>query len=332
MPTDLTPLARTPRLLLEASLRPIQGTRFQPTGFPSLGAATYDGPDGRRMLLVESAQSMANRLEAVCWDRIGDDWVAPLKGLPVVKVKDKLGKPVTNSAIEAHRINSEYIARAGGFNVIKGAIGYVDGVAYDAKRQLPPALLRFDVGSLLHGVFLEEVAGVVRLPRSLSAFIEAADVSVASSGGVKLNLVQPKLKEGEGNVPYPKDEYVSRHITAYFNLDLAQIRGYGLGEAAGRLLIALALYKVRAFLDDGLRLRTACDLECEALRVTRPEGFALPSRAELESELPGMIEAVARENGWPADRVTTVTWESGKSAKTAKKGKRGEDADAESTA
>ena len=44
--------------------RPVQGDRFQPTGFPSLGAATYQTKDGVK-LLVESAQSMAN-------ERIGD--------------------------------------------------------------------------------------------------------------------------------------------------------------------------------------------------------------------------------------------------------------------
>ena len=44
------------------------------------------------MLLVESAQSMANRFEAVCWDNIADDWMTPLNGLPVVKVKDKDGQ------------------------------------------------------------------------------------------------------------------------------------------------------------------------------------------------------------------------------------------------
>ena len=64
------------------------------------------------MLLVESAQSMANRLEAVCWDTVADDWVTPLKGLPLVKVKDKAGKPLTNSVLEAHRLNSPYIKRA----------------------------------------------------------------------------------------------------------------------------------------------------------------------------------------------------------------------------
>ena len=52
------------RLLMEAELVPVQGGRFQPTGFADLGAATYQLPDGTRILLVESAQSMANRLEA----------------------------------------------------------------------------------------------------------------------------------------------------------------------------------------------------------------------------------------------------------------------------
>ena len=53
------------RVLLEAELTPMQGQRFQPTGFADLGAATYTLPNGTRMLLVESAQSMANRMEAV---------------------------------------------------------------------------------------------------------------------------------------------------------------------------------------------------------------------------------------------------------------------------
>ena len=63
MSIDLTSLANEPRLLLEARLRPVQGTRFQPTGFPNLGHAVYDSPNGTgQTVLVESAQSMANRL------------------------------------------------------------------------------------------------------------------------------------------------------------------------------------------------------------------------------------------------------------------------------
>ena len=174
MPLDFSVLESEPRLLIEAALKPVQGDRFQPTGFPNLGHAVYESPDGQgRTVLVESAQSMANRLEAVCWDEVADDWVEPLKGLPYVKVVDKEGIVRTNSVLEAHRINSEYIARAEGFKIIADKIGFEKGRPFDVRGQLVPALLEFDINSLLHGVFLEEIAGVIRLPRTLSAFIEA---------------------------------------------------------------------------------------------------------------------------------------------------------------
>ena len=34
MPLDFSALKDAPRLLIEADLRPVQGTRFQPTGSP----------------------------------------------------------------------------------------------------------------------------------------------------------------------------------------------------------------------------------------------------------------------------------------------------------
>lgn len=322
MSLDFAVLAEVPRLLLEARLKPLQGTRFQPTGFPNLGPATYDGPDGSRMLLVESAQSMANRLEAVCWDRVADDWVAPLRGLPVVKVQDRNGRPLTNTVLEAHRLNSPYVLEGQDTSVLdrlKQDLAGMEEGAVDI-RKLAAILLELDANALLHGVFLAKsdlAGGRLRLPRALSAFIEAEDVREAQSGGVKNDHVNPSgdTSKGFGNVPFARSEFVSPRITAYFNLDLAQIRAYGLGDAVTRLLIALALYKIRAFLDDGLRLRTACDLECEALEVVRPEGYAVPGRAALEAALPGLIAAVARGKGWPENRVTTVIWQGGGKSK-----------------
>jgi CRISPR-associated protein Csb1 len=322
MPTDFSKLVGEPRLLMEAQLEPLQGTRFQPTGFPDLGAAQYTGPDGStQMLLVESAQSMANRLESVCWDAVADDWVAPLRGLPMIKVRDADGRPLTNSVLEAHRLNSPYIVNGEGFDALRNAIGFVANQPFHVREQLVPVLLQYDPASLLHGVFLEKIAGVARLPRSLSAFIEAQEVRIAASGGVKVDRVQPAkagegrtAKEGYGNVPYARDEYVARSITAYFNLDLAQIRGFGLGASVERLLIALALFKVRRLLHVGLRFRTACDLAVRTdLHVTRPEGFEIPTLEQLEAELPGLIEAVAgeEENGrsrFAEPRVTEITW------------------------
>ena len=186
MPLDLKPLDAAPRLLIEARLKPVQGHRFQPTGFPNLGAATYKTPAGADMLLVESAQSVANRLEAVCWDDVADDWVAPLKGLPVVKVVDRNKTTLTNSVLEAHRLNSPYIANSAWFDELKNEIGFDNKTSrpIDMRRMIYPVLLKYDPNSLLHGVFLEKIAGVIRTPRALSGFVEAENVAIASSGGV----------------------------------------------------------------------------------------------------------------------------------------------------
>src|SRR5258708_20419318 len=86
MPVDLDKLKAPPRSLIEVALKPVAGTRIQPTGFPDLGPATYEAPDGTPTLLVESAQSMANRLEAVCWDEATDGIASELQGLPFVTV------------------------------------------------------------------------------------------------------------------------------------------------------------------------------------------------------------------------------------------------------
>lgn len=118
MPVDFDTLATSQRLLIEADLKPLQGSRFQPTGFPNLGAATYKGPDGTDMLLVESAQSVANRLEAACWDVLTDDWISPLKGVPVVKVLSG-STALTNSVLEAHRLNSAYIENSSWFSLLR---------------------------------------------------------------------------------------------------------------------------------------------------------------------------------------------------------------------
>lgn len=307
MPIDFNALDGSPRLLIQADLRPLQGTRFQPTGFPDLGAAEYRGPNGSRMLLVESAQSMANRLETVCWDDVADDWVAPLRGLPLVKVRDASGDPLTNSVLEAHRLNSEYIARSNEIAAIVEELAYAKDRRFDSRRQLVPWLLKYDINSLIHGIFLEEIAGVIRLPRSLSAFIEASDAVVAPSGGVKHGL-EPGRKGGEGNVPFARDEYVASEIKAYFNLDLGQIRGFGLGPAVERLLVGLALFKVLRFLESGLRLRTACDLEATTVRVTRPDGFVIPALPDVEAQLPELIQAVAAEGRFADPVVTEITY------------------------
>ena len=310
MSLDLTPLHSASRLLITAPLRPIQGHRFQPTGFPDLGAAVYDAGDAR-MLLVESAQSMANRLEAVCWDAAAQDLAQPLRGLAYVRV-ERGGKYLTSTITEAHRLNSPYILEGKDksfFERLKKELDVMESGPID-RPLLARKLFHYDTASLIHGVFLAKkdlAGGRLRVARALSAFIEAEDARIAASGGVKNDHVNPSgsAKDGFGNVPFHREEFTAKAIRAYFNLDLAQLRGYGLGEPATRLLILLALYKIRALLTGDLRLRTACDLTLAGDLEITPAGFALPSLADLSAALPQAIAACKADLAG----VTVVTFE-----------------------
>jgi CRISPR-associated protein Csb1 len=312
MSLNLSGLDGAPRLLLQAELQPVQGTRFQPTGFPEIGAAQYEDRDGTPTLLVESSQSMANRMEDVCWNKAANDWVPSLQGLSVIKVLDEAGRALTNSVLEAHRINSPYILEGQDksvFDVLKTELAYMEEGIVE-PRKLAAVLLRLDANALLHGVFLakkELAKGRLRLPRALSAFIEASRIKVAASGGVKNDLVNPSgdTSKGFGNVPFARDEFVAKEIKAFFNLDLAQLRGYGFAEPVYRLLVGIALYKIRAFLETGLRLRTACDFTCLHVAVNRPQGFTLPALSALEDALPGLIQAARSHAGF---EVTTMVY------------------------
>ncbi len=284
------------RLLIEARLRPVQGERFQPTGFPDLGPAVFDAPGGRR-LLVESAQSMANRLESVCWDSGRQELVPELEGISYVRVERADGTYFTSSITEAHRLNSPYILEGKDktvFDALKEETKGMEEGNID-RRRLAAVVFGYDAFCLLHGLFLakgELAGGRLRIERALSSFIEASQVQVAASGGVKNDHVNPSgdTKKGFGNVPFQRDEYTAAEIVAYFSLDLAEIRAFGLPHPATRLLTALALYKITAFLERPMRLRTACDLEVAAPPVVkRPDDFVLPTFSELQKALPAWI-------------------------------------------
>ncbi|MCW5757133.1 MAG: type I-U CRISPR-associated protein Cas7 [Phycisphaeraceae bacterium] len=336
---DSAALERAPRLLMECELKPLQGDRFQSTGFADLGPARYQRPDGTEMLLVESAQSVANRLEAAIWDDASDELIAGLKGLPYVRIDcGSLGK--TSSIKEFHRLNSPYIWSGKATDAtekfrkdfVKGC-GLSEAVLEKKKKgdgggddaesvsgvldfqKFYTAVFRYDPNSVIHGLFLEKIAGRLRMPRLLSGFIEASHVNEVASGGTKFDHVLPSpkaveltAKDGYGNVPFPRTEFTAREIKASFNLDLALLRGYGLSDEANRLLIALALFKIQKFLRTGLRLRSACDLEPagDGLKATRPDTFVIPSEDDLLTECKKLVGECKAHFADPA--VTEVAW------------------------
>lgn len=330
---DYAALTQAPRLLMECELKPLQGDRFQPTGFAALGPARYTRPDGTEMLLLESAQSVANRLEMAIWDDASDDLIAELKGLPYILVKQG-DRRLTNSILEAHRINSPYILEGDDksvFDKIKNdAAGLETGPV--RLRDLAQLVFKYDPNAVLHGVFLaksELAGGRLRMTRLISGFIEAHGVSEAASGGVKNDRVNPSGDTGKGfgNVPFHRAEFVAASVKAYFNLDLALLRGYGLPDDANRLLIALALFKIQKFLHTGLRLRTACDLEPigDKLKATRPDSFKIPDEADFLAECRELVGRCKSHFSDPP--VTVVDWKEPPKKKSGKKGNSSDDSD-----
>lgn len=312
-------LSNATRLVVDARLRPVIGSTFQPTGFANLGAAEFQRPGRPPSLLVESVQSMTNHFEALGFDDAARRPIALLEALPWIAVRGTdSGEHLTSSREEPHRLAAAYVRNAD----IDGEVGLAWLVRRLGLRPRMPldwrsiyaTIFQLDPLCLLHGVFFSDKGfhGNPKVRRALSAVIEAHDVVPVVSGGLKRDDVQftsakgqgQGAEEGYGFVPFGRTEYSADEILLSASLDLAQLRGYGLAPAATRLLVLVALWDLRVLLDGPLRLRTACDLQVEDIAIRRPDGYALPGRVELEEAIAAtdvaFDEPGERSASWPA--------------------------------
>ncbi|MGH3905517.1 MAG: type I-G CRISPR-associated RAMP protein Csb1/Cas7g [Pseudonocardiaceae bacterium] len=317
----------TARLSFDVELAPLLGSTFQPTGFPDVGAATFTRfENGREVpaLLVESVQSMANRLEATAWDAARDEPVTEVAELPSVRVvRSGTGEFLTSSRLEAHRLASPFVhtATLNGkpmFDEIRDRLGLAKDTPLN-RRRMARAIAELDPFCLLHGVFFsqKEWWGQPKFERAISAVIEARDVQRAVSGGRKSDRVRHQLgeegggtAEGYGSVPFHRTEWTAKTIVASFVVDAELLRSYGLPQPVTELLQTLALWEIRRFLGSGLRLRTACDLEPVG-DVSSRHDSTLPGLAELTTRLGELIPQSREVFGDGA--LLTVEW-SGKKA------------------
>lgn len=347
MALNLSPLDTASRLLVQATLSVALGTggRFQPTGFPDLGPALYKGfqqttsnnessddtsPKRDReekivsvdMLLVESVQSIANRLEEVCLQ--GEDYNTDCQGIPYVRVQDghNSNSFLTSSVREPHRLASPYVldAKRSDGKTMKQWLSEPEQFSVNKARPvrtwtLAQRLFGIDPGCVLHGVFLEELDGRLRLPRLVSGYIEACSPNQANSGGVYRGEVTAK-----DNIPYSRQEFTSTAISASFIFHTATLNGYGLQENQRRFLQLWALYKIDRFLNSYLRLRTACEFELGQVTVLldgKPvalfdTSIEWPSGNEIRSDFIARRDQCFprrdSENQWDQRRVAVVTY------------------------
>ena len=196
------------RLVLHASLEPNSGLdRFQPAGFPEVGHVLYDSPGENRskICIVDSAASMANHLESVCLaNSFSQELHSDLDGMPYVQCfaqkKDSPDRLVMTSLTEGHRLASGYFVDSA-----KAHLGSVDGDPFlnTLKQEFglqelgnnthPPSgrlAQRFQNDIQIRSQFPcpwnSFPALGIKIPRVLTAHLEAHGASRVSSSGVKI--------------------------------------------------------------------------------------------------------------------------------------------------
>ena len=321
------------RLALRASLKPASGLdRFQPAGFPEIGHVIYDAPrpDNRvqKVCIVDSAASMANHLETVCLaSERSLELADELAGMPYVECRTDDGQEnipqrlVVTTLSEGHRLASTYFLDgklvANGVagdrkfgDVLRGDFGIVD--LGKKSHPLPEqwwavfkTIFRYDPNSLVHGVLFPGMG--IKLPRLLTAHLEAFDAARIRSSGVKFDKLG---KTSSGQPIFSVDEETAGEIVATFVVDLALLRSFGRGDRGlsgtqKEFLLALALWKINRLLQGPFRYRTNCDLELRELRMQGGAEPIDPPAIDIASaiERVGFERPPVTQVYWPADAL-----------------------------
>jgi len=288
---------RQNRLLLEATLKPLQGTLFTPANYPNTGPVIYSH-NGVDELIVEFFAKMANACERPCLDASERGLLPLLEGVSYAEARNREDDTFKTTTLqESHRLASRYFREA----IMEDGTLFKDyfnqlcdvkkGNLLD-KKLFYATLFRCDAFALLHGIMMAQYDAQMQVTRVLSARIEAHNAQLVSVGGAKVNTLDMQGKNGDGNVPYTK-EYGQGDLRAYFNIDLHLLRSFQLPEEANEMLFALALWKIRMVLEEGLRLRSECDLGVVGELQCTNMDFQVPSLEELEESLPGLIKQCA---------------------------------------
>jgi CRISPR-associated protein Csb1 len=279
------------RVIIVAQLSLDNGHCLQPTGFPDIGPCVYTDCDGNERCLIESEQSMANRLESVCMKAPGR-WVKELEQLPVIELIDqKEGSLLATNLTESHRIASSHIldGKQNGKNLGKllmEKIELKDGGkswALDKRGLLDKAVFAIDPAALLHGFqFMQWEFVGLRQTRLLSARLECrlTEKPDVNYGMVKFDPIQAKpggTHNNKGQSIAVKSRVVAAKdsISATFDIDVLGLKSLELRADEQEFLLGLALWKIGSFLANrpsfdarsreaspSLRLRADCYLTC----------------------------------------------------------------------
>jgi len=308
-------------LIIRAWLTPVAGLdRFQPAGFPEMGHVIYDAPrkdaTPEKVCIVDSPASMANHLEAVCLN--GPTALHPdLDGLPYVKCvtdhhgdtpaeSDAMDTQVCTTLTEGHRLASDYFLDS--LKDPKWSKNKWEGTTFreslrtefgikevkkdktyfawpDTWWQIYKVLFRYDPNSLVHGVLFAKEQ--IKISRLLTAHHEAFGAARVGRSGVKFDRLQ---KTTSGQPIFAVEDETADEIRATFIIDLALLRSYGRGDKGlndtqKRLLLELAVWKVKKLLEKPFRYRSGCHLACEGIEWLNESDMMRPFGTDDASQL-----------------------------------------------
>lgn len=258
-------------LVLVAQLEPVANLdRFQPAGFPEVGHVIYKAPraEGReeQVCIVDSAASMANHLESICFRGAHDlELVEDLAGMPYVrcvtgdrengKLRPETREVVVTSLTEGHRIASTYFLGArnkkgvwdgkGGQRLEAGGTvsqsSFGDDLAADnafgikpspeSKKAHPPAQKWWDVFKTIYRYDPNALVHGVLFPQWQIKIPRVLTAHLEAIGAARVDRSGVKFdrlgKTTSGQPIFAVDDATARDIRATFILDLALVSSFG---------------------------------------------------------------------------------------------------------
>jgi len=153
-------------------------------------------------------------------------------------------------------------------------------------------VFKYDPNSLVHGILLAKEQ--IKISRLLTASLEGFGAARVGRTGVKFDRLGKTLS---GQPIFAVDEETAREIRATFILDLALLRSYGrsdkgLNDDQKKLLLGLALWKIKSLLAQPFRFRSQCHLRYTAV-VLLPEGKTATEEVNGQQGLPVLLSELS---------------------------------------
>ncbi len=223
---------------------------------------------------------------------LGATWVEEKK-----ETKKKKGGGQSDKTIPAHwegKLFREQLRGEFGITEVKKNERYF--IHPEDWWSIYKTVFKYDPNSLVHGILLAKEQ--IKISRLLTASLEGFGAARVGRSGVKFDRLGKTLS---GQPIFAVDEETANEIRATFIFDLALLRSYGrngngLSDDQKKLLLGLALWKIKRLLAQPFRFRSQCHLKCTGVGITT-DGDSQKTSSEQQRAGEAASEQNAEQSG-----------------------------------